>query len=223
MTEQLSEDGAYAFLWTTDLSLAVQVIGFPEYLERCRALLQLLPPGSSLTPLIDRALGEPLRRDREGKKDEEWHQEGDAPRPNGGRGLEGLGGPTEGPGEDEEWDGLMRFMSPPSEVFDGPWIFHKTDADYWPSVPHGHLKKDDRFKLDVYRGWAFDQHQGRNGRESRSFIRKLWNDGKFQDIAVHCLDHFIGSHKLHEWKVQRGIVNPRRLPFGHIWPRHFGV
>lgn len=220
MTEQLSEAGAYALSWTTEVSLGTQVIGFPEYLERYRALLELLPPGSSLTPLIARVLGESLPREREEPSDEEWHEEGQARRPNGGSGAEGRDGSPEGSGGDEYWDGLVRFMSPPSEVLDGPWIFHKTDADYWPSVPHGHLKKDKRFKLDVYRGWAFDQHHGQKGRESRSFIRRLWNDPNFRDTAVHCLDHFIRSHKPHNWAAQRRILDPRRLPFGYGWPRH---
>lgn len=62
------------------------------------------------------------------------------------------------------------------------WQFHLTDADPWPSVPHGHAVQDGRRKLDAYQGFTY--RNGRpEGREGRRAIIDLWNDRNFRKFA----------------------------------------
>ncbi len=69
-----------------------------------------------------------------------------------------------------EHSGLVRIIVPPedritSEGFEivkkvrltssnKQWVFHKTDADNWPSVPHGHYKNE---VLDIYAGLVYNK------------------------------------------------------------------
>ena len=36
------------------------------------------------------------------------------------------------------------------------WEFHKTDSDFFPSIPHGHAITNQKVKLDAYRGYIYN-------------------------------------------------------------------
>ena len=97
--------------------------------------------------------------------------------------------------------------------------FNRYDADFFPSVPHGHLKTKSRIKLDLYRG-TYNMSQRNNPmmtRETRDFLAGLWRDDGFRYLAIDTLRYFDQRHKGFEWFKQRGIH--RRDPF-HL-PRKY--
>jgi hypothetical protein len=94
------------------------------------------------------------------------------------------------------------------------WVFHQYDDDFFPSVPHGHLKAKSPVKLDAYRGYAYDTARGNTplARENRDFIVGLWRDGKSRVLAHKALDYFVAHPPSFDWWSQRRILHPLRLP-----------
>jgi hypothetical protein len=89
------------------------------------------------------------------------------------------------------------------------WVCHKGDADPFPSVPHGHHVKRRPRKLDVYRGWIFDNGVSA-GRLRRDHIVNLWNDGSFRSFAREALQHFIRANPKYQFPVRDPLRLPRR-------------
>ncbi|MFQ5674772.1 MAG: hypothetical protein ACE5G1_02660 [bacterium] len=83
-------------------------------------------------------------------------------------------------------------------LFDGKWVFTKSDPDSYPSVPHGHLKKPNQSwpKLNPYTGRAYRaKHQEDCSlRLSRLLMKKLWTDQKFRsfcrDFILWCMEEY---------------------------------
>ena len=84
-------------------------------------------------------------------------------------------------GGDYDFDAILRFM-PASSTGLSHWIFHRSDPDPFPSVPHGHYKGQKQPKLDAYLGYIYNG-AAQTGRESRKKIISLWNDPKFRAFA----------------------------------------
>jgi len=88
------------------------------------------------------------------------------------------------------------------------WQFHQADADFFPSIPHGHWQGHDQPKLDAYTGWIYQGSQ-QISREKRKKIVALWNDQKFRVFARAAIDYYLDAFpSYHGWRVR----NPRRLP-----------
>ena len=88
------------------------------------------------------------------------------------------------------------------------WHFHQADADYFPSIPHGHWQGRDQPKLDPYTGWNY-QGSKQTARESRKKIVALWNDDKFRRFARAAIDYYLQAFPSYGgWRVR----DPRRLP-----------
>lgn len=63
------------------------------------------------------------------------------------------------------------------------WVFHLTDADYWPCVPHGH-NDEKGLKLDIITGEVFSDTEGKRvGQVTLKELNKLNADKKFQDFV----------------------------------------
>jgi hypothetical protein len=92
------------------------------------------------------------------------------------------------------------------------WVFHQSDPDYFPSVPHGHYQGKKQPKLDAYLGWIYDGSR-QTGREPRAKIIALWNDQKFRDFARTAINFYIASFPSYRgWRVPDPRVLPRRRP-----------
>lgn len=60
------------------------------------------------------------------------------------------------------------------------WIWHKTDADEFPSVPHLHMKSNDRYVLNVYTGDFHNKNTKRiTQRISKKKLKKVWTEDNF--------------------------------------------
>lgn len=98
----------------------------------------------------------------------------------------------------------------------GGWKFHKYDLDDKPSVPHGHGLTLNNYKLDVYRGFIFDSNNGFKsyiGRETKRYIKTLWSNEKFRDLAIATLGNFISKNKTYNWVGIRRIKHtPLLIP-----------
>ena len=97
------------------------------------------------------------------------------------------------------------------------WEFYESDADPYPSVPHGHGIQETKLRLDPYRRIIFKKQKSleKINYEDKKFIKALWNDDNFRDYARRAINNFISSGKVgknYNWKGIRGILNPLRLP-----------
>ena len=88
------------------------------------------------------------------------------------------------------------------------WKFNQYDADFFPSVPHGHLTEKEARKLDVYLGWIYEGTKQLR-RVKRSLIINLWNDEQFRGLAARAIDYYLDHYPSYKgWRVS----NPRKLP-----------
>jgi hypothetical protein len=200
----LDDAGAYVYLITTDFGLDSRLIGLGEHFTRLGCLLAMLEPHSELYPYVaarlgqsetDRSIGwpqEPAGDTSEIIPELEVYEDVDeAARPN-----------------------VMRFMTNRAGILGEKWVFNKGDPDFFPSVPHGHLKNRLPIKLDAYRGYTYDTAHANTpcARETRTFIVGLWRDSKFRRLAYEAVRHFIQINPSFNWLHQRGIVSPLRFP-----------
>jgi len=71
------------------------------------------------------------------------------------------------------------------------WVFTKADPDPFPSVPHGHFKKQNNKwpKLNPYTGRVFmAKHQeDKTRRLSKDEMRKIWRDREFREFCIEMI------------------------------------
>lgn len=120
------------------------------------------------------------------------------------RGSQGNSSNSEFQGDD--FDPLLHFISATAGKI-SKWEFHKTDSDFFPSIPHGHAIINHKIKLDAYRGYIY-KNNSQNGRETRQYIIDLWNDNKFRDAARETIIYYLKTFPHYNWRV----ANPLRLP-----------
>ncbi|MDP2738043.1 MAG: hypothetical protein Q8O82_04855 [Pseudorhodobacter sp.] len=113
--------------------------------------------------------------------------------------------PQERGDDDDDRDSIIRYIA---NVGGDDWIFHRGDADFFPSIPHGHKKRQNLVKLDPYLGWMYER-SNQCGRIKREDIIALWNDDKFRDMASVAIDYYLFNHPHYTgWRV----ASPRRIP-----------
>jgi hypothetical protein len=111
----------------------------------------------------------------------------------------------DGRGDDED---IYLFFIPSGITGLTSWQFHPFDDDFFPSIPHGHNRKNDGIKLDPYLGWIY-RGSRQTAREERRKIVALWNDDGFRRAALLAIDYYLNHHPTFTgWRVS----NPRRLP-----------
>ena len=87
----------------------------------------------------------------------------------------------------------FEMLSPRTKVKRMYWEFHKTDADYRPSVPHGH-SLDGKYKLELWTGDVYDCRTGKlvmHAKEKEMIT--LYNYPGFIDFVHECRDEY---HKM---------------------------
>ncbi len=107
-----------------------------------------------------------------------------------------------------DFDPLLHFISAIAGKI-SKWEFHKTDSDFFPSIPHGHAIINHKIKLDAYRGYIYKNNK-QTDRESRQFIIDLWNDNKFRDAARETVIYYMNTYPYFNWRVSNPLRMPRR-------------
>lgn len=198
---QLTTSGAHLYLAASQIALAHGILSWDEYLFRLRFVKECAE-GNSLEA---RAAKNILEAEQLSGEDDWPTKE-----------VKQLA-PDEGPKESEVSisDGQGPFEPPVLHfVVAGKtglheWEFHQSDADFFPSIPHGHSRHDRRRKLDVYRGWTYrEDRQG--GREPRWKIVGLWNDEKFRTFASTAIHYYLVAYPKYRWPVLHPLRLPRR-------------
>lgn len=98
------------------------------------------------------------------------------------------------------------------------WNFIKGDPDFFPSIPHGHSKKNKTVKLDSYLGYIYTTSKTNSnkelnvGREDREFIIKLWNNNKFRRFAIDTINFYLHKYPKFNWRVPKEKIKilPRK-------------
>ena len=202
----IEEAGAYAYLFTSRESLAHGFISVFEYLSRLMHLEQMLSPTSPLRELIlEEIFWRPPDLEGDGFRleepdihnsttESEIREEGE----DGANWIQGYD------------DGYLEFLTKSQGVLGDKWMFHQYDNDHFPSIPHGHLNKQRRTKLDAYRGYTYDTLSNNKPlkREKKRFIVELWNNPEFRTFALRAIDYYLENFPNFQWRV----VSPRRLP-----------
>lgn len=93
------------------------------------------------------------------------------------------------------------------------WVFTRSDADPYPSTPHGHLQDPNRSwpKLNPYTGRVFKAkyQEDSTQRLSKKQMRTLWDS---QDCRDFCRSHivwYMEAHSHHKFAVRY----PLRFPY----------
>lgn len=107
-----------------------------------------------------------------------------------------------------DFDPLLHFISATKGKL-SKWEFHKTDSDFFPSIPHGHAVINHKIKLDAYKGYIYKNNK-QNDRETRQFIIDLWNDNKFRDSARETIIYYLNTFPHYNWRVSNPLRIPRR-------------
>lgn len=111
------------------------------------------------------------------------------------------------PGLSKDRKGYFKFLSRKKGLSD--WVFHQYDADFHPSIPHGHFKGKKQPKLDSYLGWIY-QGSKQIKRLSRDLIIELWNDDEFRFFAHTAIEWYMGEFPSYNWRVSDPLMMPRR-------------
>ena len=93
----------------------------------------------------------------------------------------------------------------------GRWEFHKTDSDFYPSIPHGHSLSNHKIKLDTYSGYIYKNDTVKPiNREYRRYIINLWNDAKFREAARETIIYYMDNFGDYRWPVKNPLLLPRK-------------
>jgi hypothetical protein len=192
---RLSPAAANVYMLTSGLVLTLGVLPWDQYLLRLRFIRDNAEPDS----LEAKAAGQVLAS-RNADTEEEWPLSEQQQKE-----------PEATPSESqvfvpEDEPGVLYFLAAGSTGL-SQWWFHQADPDFFPSIPHGHLRSDMRRKLDAYRGWIWRGDE-QIDREPRWKVIALWNDEKFRSFASTAIEFYLASFPRYVWPVR----NPRRLP-----------
>jgi len=121
-------------------------------------------------------------------------------------GEEQLNGGITKPGLSKDRKGYFQFLSRKKGLRD--WIFHQYDADFHPSVPHGHFQGKKQPKLDCYLGWVYNGSQ-QIKRLNRDLIIELWNDDEFRIFAYTSIEWYMAEFPKFNWRVSNPLSLPR--------------
>jgi hypothetical protein len=223
MLDTITEVGAYAYYFSSRLSAEYGYISNFEYWYRIAYLVTLLPQDSVFcTYLLSECPRRFIETEEAASKPEVDPERGEArsvsappekvstdPKDQSSSVEPAEAAPTDEQSGAED-DQIDRFLSE-TGILGSPWRFHQSDDDFFPSIPHGHLKTADHIKLDAYLGYTYDTKKNnvRLARETKTFIATLWNNEKFRVFALRAIDYYLDRFPGYlGWRV----ANPRRLP-----------
>ena len=204
----INEQGYLTYLYTSELQLSLGILPDQEFFERIILLFELCDDKNHkehLQTFLDYPIEKIIEHRKVENKDEDLEKENTE--------LLNGNGTISKNAKQPEGDILFLLTKMPG-ILKSNWEFHKSDADYWPSVPHAHLEIDHGIKLDAYRGNTYNTNNNNKElkRESKQYIASLWNDEKFRKHSIETINYFINNNPDFRWFEQRGIIFPRRIP-----------
>lgn len=196
MTKYLSTAAAEDFLYLTGMSHTFGIIPRTIYLERMTVLSQIGHPSDVITSFAKNIIG---LHDWHVDNDEWGHDPSELVE--GNENVVSVGPST----RYDDHDDYIYFVGDAGEL--KGWHFRPGDADYFPSVPHGHR---DKRKLDAYLGWIYKGSK-QTGRLQRRSIIELWNVEKFRHEATEAIKYYLTNHPHYKgWRVSDPLILPRR-------------
>lgn len=85
-------------------------------------------------------------------------------------------------------------LAPRTKVKKLYWEFHKGDADYRPSVPHGH-SLDGKYKLELWSGEIYDCRTGKKVMQAKEKdMLALSRENGFADFVNECRAEYLKLH-----------------------------
>lgn len=90
---------------------------------------------------------------------------------------------------------------PKFKIYKKTWVFHKCDADPYPSVPHGHAIDDNELKLRIWDG-AIYKNKRIIGYAKSTEMNRLQEDVNFQAFV----------NEQQEWYKQNFLIEPIVYP-----------
>ena len=93
------------------------------------------------------------------------------------------------------------------------WVFTKSDPDPYPSVPHGHLKSQNRKwpKLNPHTGRVFlrKYREDVSKRLSKHQMRAIWRDDEFKSFCREIVVWYLEEYPNYRFPVSRPLKMPR--------------
>ena len=195
--DTLTQVAAHDLLLTIKESHFTGLAGWTETVDRLVALRQMCTASDTLVPWLDRVLSLEERSEYP-----PWNEGERRPQDAQSDGVEGTTQPS------SEDPLVLLYRAAPGSGLKN-WIFHKYDADPYPSVPHGHLDFNSRQKLDAFQGWVYDGTR-QTHREPKWKIVALWNDDTFRIFALTTIRfHIAVFPHLRTWRVPHPLKLPR--------------
>jgi len=194
----LLPEAAVLFFEISRLQLAFGLVSEHIFLCRVEALSSMCVPNDPTGGYISAAWLCCPSEERE----DDWPEDD---RPDTGEKESAEGTPASGAQKPHGEEDLF-FIMPASLP---GWKFNAFDRDFFPSVPHGHLIKDKRRKLDAYLGYVYKGSR-QDSRLARRQIISLWNDDKFRDFAHNTIEWYMAEFRNFRWRVPVPLLLPRK-------------
>lgn len=201
----LDKDAVQTFVVLTDIIYDLGLVSDDDFIQRLKNLRQMLDPADEeqLRILEIRFYGIDEFRieasDAANLSDKNLND------------LKNTGGDQDSKFQGDDFDPQLHFITANSGKI-SKWEFHKTDSDFFPSIPHGHAIINHKIKLDCYLGHIYKDNK-RHGRESREFIVGLWNDKGFREHARATIEYYLQTYPHYHWRV----LDPLRIPRRRKW------
>jgi hypothetical protein len=202
----LKKESSELYFELSRIYFHAEKLSWTHYLDRMNALKNMCEPSDPIYKKADRIL-----RAEEWNNEEVWSDDKDE---NGDDASRSSRDDADVEDEDEIQSGLSRdrndyfqFLSRKKGLND--WVFHQYDADFHPSIPHGHFKGKSQPKLDSYLGWVYKGSK-QIKRLSRDLIIELWNDEEFRIFAHTAIKWYMGEFHSYNWRVDSPLMLPRR-------------
>lgn len=201
----LNDAAATAYFFITRDSINLGFINIFEFYSRMACLFSMLPQNSDFREIISGLLEEAPAYWKKGEY------------------LTDENNTQENTDEIEEKRAELKFCEPDDPnhlcfmtktkgILGDVWKFRINDDDFFPSIPHGHLKGKNNVKLDSYRGFTYDtlnKNRALN-RETRNYIINLWNEDKFRAFAIRAIDYYSSNYPGFNWRVLKWRKLPKR-------------
>ena len=196
----LQEEASNLYFNLTRFSFHTEKISWSHYLDRMLALKSMCDPNDYIFTKANKILLV------EEWANDDWPLENDTIYTNSTIESEIESNEKIKPGISRDKNDHYRFLSIKKGLKD--WVFHQYDADFHPSIPHGHFQGKNHPKLDAYLGWIYKGSK-QIDRLSKKFIIDLWNDEEFRVFARIAIEWYMDENPNFNWRVNRPLMLPR--------------
>lgn len=192
----LEREASIVFWFISDVEYSLGVISLADIQDRAEVYAWLLDPGAGGAS-VDPRDGESPGESNESPPQDESTETATPAIPSSG-----TGGKAEDP--------PLQFL--PAGLR-SRWCFTKNDADFYPSVPHGHLndKNNSWPKLNPYTGRAYAAKEKEKSslRLTRDEMISLWNNQHFRKHALETIAWYSETYPRYHFPVPKPFHLPK--------------